>query len=204
MIVFQKKLLERYDSDVVTLVYLCLTTVYVAVVCLIFLNSLSSSDFTFNNERLTWLYLGYSIVFVTFFASNVTSWAGKRLVPSASSIYITLQPVGTLLLSWILLDYAPTSDEVLGGIVVCTGLIITLYGRCEEEGQNFSATSVYTEAIARTNSVSTVPTVQAIDIEYQEWIDEKGEGRYCQEESESEGGTLSPPVAHLVSETVWS
>jgi uncharacterized membrane protein len=203
LIVFQKKLLERYDSDVVTLVYISLTTVYVAVICLIFLNSLSSSDFTFHNERLTWLYLAYSIIFVTFFASNVTSWSGKRLVPSVSSVYITLQPVGTLLLSWILLDYAPTSDEVLGGIVVCTGLIITLYGRCEEEGQNFSATSVYTEAIARTNSVSTVPTVQAIDIEYQGWIDDKGEEVYCQEESESEGGT-SPPVAHLVSETEWS
>jgi hypothetical protein len=114
---------------------------------------------------------------------------------------MTLQPVGTLLLSWILLDYAPTSDEVLGGIVVCTGLIITLYGRCEEEGQIYGAASIYTEAIARTNSISIVPSIQTVDIEYQEFIDDKGEETYCQEESESEGGTLSPPVAHLVTQT---
>jgi hypothetical protein len=115
---------------------------------------------------------------------------------------MTLQPVGTLLLSWVLLDYAPTSDEILGGIVVCTGLIITLYGRCEEEGQLYGAASIYTEAIARTNSVSTVPTVQAIDIEYQEFIDDKGEEVCCQEESESEVGTLSPPpIAHPVTQT---
>lgn len=199
LIVFQKKLLELYDSDVVTFVYYCLTTIYIAVICVILYDSLSIGDFTFHNEKFPWFAVAYSTVFVSLIAGYISSWSGKRLVPSISSVYMTLQPVGTFLLSWIFFNYIPTSNEVLGGIVVLIGLIITLYGKCEEEGQGYSSTSIYTEAIVRTNIVATVPTIQAIDIEYQELINDKGEEiSYCQEESQSERFSLSPPVAHLV------
>jgi drug/metabolite transporter (DMT)-like permease len=90
------------------------------------------SDVYFNGVLLPWLGLGYATLFATLYAYNAYSWAGKRVSPAITTVYNTLQPVGTSVLSVIFLHHHITLPEILGGLLVMVGLIITVYGRQQE------------------------------------------------------------------------
>ena len=91
-----------------------------------------ASDFYFDGEVLPWLALTYATLFATLYAYNAYSWAGKRVSPAITTVYNTLQPVGTSLLSFIIMGTVVNIAEVLGGILVMGGLIVTVYGRHTE------------------------------------------------------------------------
>jgi hypothetical protein len=63
------------------------------------------------------------------YAYNAFSWAGKRVSPAITTVYNTLQPVGTSVLSVIFLGTVITVPEIVGGVLVMSGLVITVYGR---------------------------------------------------------------------------
>jgi drug/metabolite transporter (DMT)-like permease len=90
------------------------------------------SDIYFNGILLPWLGLGYATIFSTFYAYNAYSWAGKRVSPAITTVYNTLQPVGTSVLSVIFLHHTVTLPEIIGGLLVMLGLLITVYGRQQE------------------------------------------------------------------------
>jgi quinol-cytochrome oxidoreductase complex cytochrome b subunit len=90
------------------------------------------SDLYFNGVLLPWLGLGYATLFATLYAYNAYSWAGKRVSPAITTVYNTLQPVGTSLLSVFFLHHHIILPEILGGLLVMLGLIITVYGRQQE------------------------------------------------------------------------
>jgi drug/metabolite transporter (DMT)-like permease len=90
------------------------------------------SDIYFNGILLPWLGLGYATIFSTLYAYNAYSWAGKRVSPAITTVYNTLQPVGTSVLSVIFLHHKVTLPEILGGLLVMLGLLITVYGRQQE------------------------------------------------------------------------
>lgn len=90
------------------------------------------SDFYFNGKLLPWLALTYATLFATLYAYNAYSWAGKRVSPAITTVYNTLQPVGTCLLSFIILGTVVNLAEILGGLLVMIGLIVTVYGRQKE------------------------------------------------------------------------
>lgn len=91
-----------------------------------------ASDIYFNGVLLPWLGLGYATIFSTLYAYNAYSWAGKRVSPAITTVYNTLQPVGTSVLSVIFLHHTVTLPEIVGGLLVMIGLIITVYGRQQE------------------------------------------------------------------------
>lgn len=91
-----------------------------------------ASDIYFNGILLPWLALGYATIFSTLYAYNAYSWAGKRVSPAITTVYNTLQPVGTSVLSVIFLHHTVTLPEIIGGLLVMLGLMITVYGRQQE------------------------------------------------------------------------
>ena len=93
-------------------------------------------DFSFHGDLFPWLALAYACVFATVYAYNAYSWAGKRVSPAITTIYNTLQPVGTSTLSVVLLGTVITLPEIVGGMLVMVGLVITVYGRQLEAAED--------------------------------------------------------------------
>ena len=91
-----------------------------------------SYDFYFHGEMMPWLALTYATLFATLYAYNAYSWAGKRVSPAITTVYNTLQPVGTSLLSFIIMGTVVNIAEVLGGVLVMVGLVVTVWGRHTE------------------------------------------------------------------------
>ena len=93
-------------------------------------------DFSFHGDVFPWLALAYACIFATVYAYNGYSWAGKRVSPAITTIYNTLQPVGTSVLSLIFMGTVITLPEIVGGLLVMIGLIVTVYGRQLEAAQS--------------------------------------------------------------------
>ena len=129
MIVFQKKLLVKYDPAFTTFVYYTIGTIMTIALCVTQIPQFSSQDFAFNGNKLAWIAVAYAAVFATLFAYNASTWSGKRLPPSVTTVYSTLQPLGTAILSYLILSVPPTIGEGVGGVVIAAGLVITIYSR---------------------------------------------------------------------------
>jgi len=132
LIVFQKPLLAKYKPSLVTLVYYSIGTLITIVICVIFASRFSLSSFYFDSLWMPWFGLGYASVFATFFAYNFYSWAGKRLHPSVTTVYCTLQPVGTGLLSFLVFGSIPSVPQVFGCCLVAAGLFITSFSNSKD------------------------------------------------------------------------
>ena len=74
----------------------------------------------------------YASIFATAFAYNTYSFVSKTLSPSVVTIYSTLQPVGTAVLSVVLFGKVIGLSEAVGGIIVALGLAVTVIGRRRE------------------------------------------------------------------------
>lgn len=107
-----------------------------------------ASDIYFDGMLLPWLGLGYATIFATLYAYNAYSWAGKRVSPAITTVYNTLQPVGTSVLSVIFLHHTVTLPEIVGGLLVMIGLIITVYGRQQELSKNVISDSSNQDPVA--------------------------------------------------------
>jgi drug/metabolite transporter (DMT)-like permease len=130
VVVFQKSILARYEPTVVTFVFYGIGTLFTILLCICWESHFeNAADFLFHSELLPWLALGYATIFATLFSYNAISFSGKRLSPSITTVYCTFQPVGTVILSFLLLDATLTLSEGVGGACVICGLIITVIGR---------------------------------------------------------------------------
>lgn len=143
MVVFQKQLLLKYDPAVTTLVFYSIGTVFTILVFTVLSSQFSTEDLIFNGDNLPWVAVAYASVFATLFAYNAMSWANKRLSPSVTTVYNTIQPFGTVVLSFIILAVIPTLSEMLGGFIIAVGLIITVKGRYRSQIDNGFHSIVY-------------------------------------------------------------
>ena len=73
------------------------------------------------------------LVLMPLFASTIPIMAGTVISPGTISIYSTLQPIGTAILSIIFLSEVPTIAEICCGIMVIVGLFLTVAARDIEE-----------------------------------------------------------------------
>lgn len=142
VIVLQKPLLSKYDPALVTFVYYTVGSVITLFLCVAWEFRFTSSSFYFNGKYLPWLGLLYASVFATLLAYNFYSWAGKKLPPSVTTVYCTLQPVGTALLSWVVFQDVITLAQGVGGAVVICGLFVAVYGRQLELRQGLDPKAV--------------------------------------------------------------
>lgn len=132
LMVFQRPLLSKYESVVVTFGYYSIGTVITLFMCACWQSRFNSQSFTFGGATLPWIALVYASVFATAFTYNTYSFVSKSLSPSIVTIYSTLQPVGTAVLSLILFGRVISLSEGVGGFIVALGLAITVIGRRRE------------------------------------------------------------------------
>jgi drug/metabolite transporter (DMT)-like permease len=132
LIVFVKPVLNKYPPAVVTLCYYSVGSVYTLLLCCAWAYSLVPSDFDFDGHLLPWLALAYAATFATFFPYNAFSWAGKHLTPGITTVYCTFQPVGTIMLSLLILGSVITLSEGVGAVFVMLGLLVTVKAQREE------------------------------------------------------------------------
>lgn len=131
LLVFQKTALTHYHPTVVTAWYYSIGSVLTLIICVS--QSLPSSAYALSTSPAPWLALAYAALLGTAFNYNAYSWAGTVVAPGIISIYSTLQPVGTALLSVLFLHATITGGEMGGGVLVILGLVGTVWGRAMEK-----------------------------------------------------------------------
>lgn len=134
LIVLQKPLTVKYNTKVVTFVYYTVGTVFVLLVCLGWVaakGEVSPAFFALNYDETAWLVMMYSAALCTAFSYNAIGWASKLLSPSLTTLYCTIQPIGTILLSLVILNSMITVPEGVGTAMVIVGLFITVSGQYE-------------------------------------------------------------------------
>jgi len=77
--------------------------------------------------------LGYAAVVATLITYMLMGWANKQTHSSIVSVFMTLQPVFTSLLSYLVLTQGIRLPEILGGVVVMIGLFLTCWAKHLEE-----------------------------------------------------------------------
>lgn len=70
--------------------------------------------------------LMYCVFFATIFSYVMLQFANRELSPSISSVYCTVQPISTSILSYIFLSISITKEQLFGGILVFLGLFLAL------------------------------------------------------------------------------
>lgn len=135
LMVFVKPMLTKYSPAVVTVTYYSIGGFYTLLLTCGWAYSLEASDLIFHSELLPWLALAYAATFATFYPYNALSWAGKQLTPGATTVYCTFQPVGTIILSFIILGSVITLSEGMGAFMVMVGLIVTVVAQQRERTQ---------------------------------------------------------------------
>lgn len=133
--VFVKPLLHKYAPAVVTFAFssICLAYLIPVVVVFALAGGISSRDLIFDRVFVSWAAVVYTALFPTLYAYLATSWAIKVLSPSVASVYLAFQPVGTVLLSLVVLGVMLRRQQLLGGVVVIIGLALTILGKPSEE-----------------------------------------------------------------------
>jgi len=77
--------------------------------------------------------LGYAAVVATLITYMLMGWANKQTNSSIVSVFMTLQPVFTSVLSYFVLKEGIRQPEILGGVVVMIGLFLTCWAKHVEE-----------------------------------------------------------------------
>jgi drug/metabolite transporter (DMT)-like permease len=129
LVVFAKPILPKYNSAVTTLLYYSIGTFYTIILFAVLSFTFTAQDLYFDGSTLPWLGLAYASSFATLYPYNALSWSGRHLSPSTTTVYSTFQPVGTMILSLIILNKIVTTPELVGGALVILGLICTVYGQ---------------------------------------------------------------------------
>lgn len=129
LVVFVKPILPKYNSTITTFFYYSIGTAFTIVLFAVLAFTFTTDDLYFNGSLLPWLGLVYASIFATVYTYNALSWGGRHLSPSTTTVYSTFQPVGTMILSFIIMGDVVTTPELLGGALVVLGLIVTVYGQ---------------------------------------------------------------------------
>lgn len=132
LIVFQKSMLAKYPPPMVSFTYYFIGSLFTCLVCIIWGSHYERAEWIFNGLTLPWYALMYASLIGTVFTFTSVSWSCKRLPPSITTVYWTWQPLFTATLSYIVLHQIIHLNEIVGGLLVTIGLIITLQGRQNE------------------------------------------------------------------------
>ena len=129
LVVLQKRVLQTYPYATVTLwFYSCgaLLTVLALCVQAVYttgpLGALVPGDFA-PTPAVVWGALVYAAGLATVYNYLVMTWANTKVPATMVSLFLTLQPVGTVVLSLVFLNSVPTWNEGVGGGLVIAGLV---------------------------------------------------------------------------------
>lgn len=150
LVVFQKPLLKKYDSTLVTFVYFTIGSIFTLLLCICWASRFhSGGDFYFSGLWLPWIGLAYAAILATWLNYNMISYASSFVPPSITTIYSTFQPVGTVLLSIMILGYGISVSEGIGGALVVVGLFVTVFARTEDENDEIENQEYMTHSLLK-------------------------------------------------------
>lgn len=83
---------------------------------------------------VTWMWVGYIVVFPTIVAYFLNIWALKRVSPNVVAGYIYLQPIFTALVAPAVLEGERiTTRAAVAGITIFIGLALVIYGEVRQQ-----------------------------------------------------------------------
>jgi len=134
LMVAVKPLLNKYHPAVVSGMYFVVSTAFIILVVVCRIDMISLSDFAFEGKLLPWLAIWYVAVFATMYSFSAINWGGKYLPPTVTTVFFTFQPVGTIILSATLLGAVVTIPEIVGGLLIVAGLVVTSVAQSRSSG----------------------------------------------------------------------
>ena len=87
-------------------------------------SSLGEQDYA-APDALAWLCLAYSALGTLVITNLLWFRVVDRVGPAKSSYFLNIQPFGAALLAWLLLDETITVIQILGGIGIAAGIVIS-------------------------------------------------------------------------------
>eukprot|EP00598_Pedospumella_elongata_P003878 CAMPEP_0184978368 /NCGR_PEP_ID=MMETSP1098-20130426/8877_1 /TAXON_ID=89044 /ORGANISM="Spumella elongata, Strain CCAP 955/1" /LENGTH=221 /DNA_ID=CAMNT_0027501491 /DNA_START=512 /DNA_END=1177 /DNA_ORIENTATION=- len=129
LMVVVKPLLGKYDPAVVSGMYFVISTLAIVIVVICRIDLISFEEFIFEGKLLPWLAIWYVAIFATMYSFSAINWGGKHLPPTVTTVFFTFQPVGTIILSATLLGAVVTIPEILGGLLIVLGLVVTSFAQ---------------------------------------------------------------------------
>ncbi len=133
--VFSKTLMRSYSPLTFTTLTLSVGAV---VLFFISLPSLAAQEWGQISPR-SYLELGYSSVFSLAVAYSIWFYCVDRLGSTRTAIYANLVPFWTLLFAWMFIGEEVTLLQILGGILILTGIYLT-----RNSTQSFRTVEAYT------------------------------------------------------------
>ncbi len=119
--VFSKTLMKNYSPLTFTTL-----TLSVGAFALFFLSLPDLMDLNWGQiSTKSYLELGYSSIFSLAVAYSIWFYCVDRLGSTKTAIYINLVPFGTLLFAWFFIGEEVTLLQILGGILILTGIYLT-------------------------------------------------------------------------------
>jgi drug/metabolite transporter (DMT)-like permease len=125
LLVVVKPLLNKYEPAVVSGMYFIVSCAAIVFMVICRIDTIPLYNFAFNGQALSWVALLYVATFATLYSFSAINWGGKFLPPTVTTVFFTFQPVGTIILSATLLGVGVTIPEVVGGMLIVAGLVVT-------------------------------------------------------------------------------
>jgi drug/metabolite transporter (DMT)-like permease len=123
--VFQKPMVSRYPPTTTVAVYYSIGMLITAIVCSF---AVKNDDEYHITDEKAWTALIFASIVATLYNYNALAWATQYVPSSTVSLYSTLQPVGTTILSLIFLDASLAWLQFGGGVIVLAGMLVALFG----------------------------------------------------------------------------
>lgn len=110
----------RPQVSLISYIYIMYTTAAVILLSAVFATGHKFSGYSFQTYLfIALLGLGPQLVGHTSF-----NWALRYLTAPVVAMAILGEPIGTTILSWLILKQPPTIKEILGGVIICIGIYL--------------------------------------------------------------------------------
>jgi len=161
LIVFQQPVVRKYMSVYVTMLYYSVATAFTCLFCICWFFRFTGPDFYFDGRTLPWVALIYVCFVATLFCYNALSWSCTKVAPSTTTIYNTLQPIGTAILVLLIFGQSPTKSEYVGGLLVACGLLITVRAKMYDNEKDDSSIDSGEKNLIDKNDVNVMSDIEA-------------------------------------------
>ncbi len=112
----------RPNISLLSYIYIMYSTAAVILTALVFITGHKFSGYNFQSYLFIIL-LGIGPQLIGHSSFN---WALRYLSASVVALVILGEPIGASLLSWLILKQAPTSEEIIGGIIIGISIYLTV------------------------------------------------------------------------------
>ncbi|MEO0075458.1 MAG: DMT family transporter [candidate division WOR-3 bacterium] len=112
----------RAQTSLLSYIYIMYTTAAVILVTLVFI---TGNKFTGYGSQ-DYLFIALLGIGPQLIGHSSFNWALRYLTAPVVAMAILGEPIGTSILSWLILKQPPTIIEIIGGIIICLGIYLAI------------------------------------------------------------------------------